>query len=141
MNAVYLVGRLGKDPETRFTPTGAKVTSFSFACNGRKGKTVWWKVTLWGEQYDKMLAHVKKGSALIIQGELNEPQTYTDREGKVQVSLEVTANHLAFVPGKAEGPASEGGKQSQQGFEEAGFDFEPVMQGSNHSAFDEEIPF
>ncbi len=151
MNFVFIAGRLGSDPETRFTPSGQKVTNFRFACSSKKGgkeDTIWWRVTVWGDQYDKMLPYMKKGTALMIQGELSKPQIYNDREGKPQTSLEITATNISFSPfGKSESSngSNSGNKTSQAnpaGFEPSDFDFEPVLQGSQHSALqDDEIPF
>ena len=64
MFIVHLAGHLGKDPETRFTPSGQKVTTFTIATNQRKGKedvTVWVRVTVWGDRFDKLLSFLKKG--------------------------------------------------------------------------------
>ncbi|MEI8125438.1 MAG: single-stranded DNA-binding protein, partial [Parachlamydiaceae bacterium] len=64
MIIVQIAGRLGRKPETRFTPSGQKVTSFSVATNVRKAgkeETVWWRVTVWGDRYDKMMTYLDKG--------------------------------------------------------------------------------
>jgi single-strand DNA-binding protein len=101
MFIVHLAGHLGKDPETRFTANGQKVTSFSMAINQRKGKedvTVWVRVTIWGDRFDKMISFLKKGSAIMVTGRMNPPTTYVDKEGRTQVSLEVTAEMLEFSP-------------------------------------------
>ena len=100
MNFIQIAGRLGKDPETRFTADGKKVTSFSVATNKkRKGQdaTIWYKVTVWGEHYDRMLGYLKKGSAVVVLGEL-EAKLYTDKSGNTQVSLEITPWNIGFSP-------------------------------------------
>ena len=159
MNFVFIAGRLGADPETRFTPSGKKVTTLRVATSLKKKgeeKTIWWKVTVWGEQFDALMSYLKKGSAVMIQGELQEPYIYADREGKNQCSLEVVATNISFSPfgsGKSDGANKGQGNsnysQNNQNshnngsnFDNGGFNFEPVMQGSNHQAFqDDEIPF
>lgn len=101
MFIVNLAGHLGKDPETRFTPTGQKVTIFTIATNHRKGKedvTIWVRITVWGDRFDKLLAYLKKGSGIIVTGKMNPPSSYTDKEGRTQVSLEVTAEMIEFNP-------------------------------------------
>ena len=101
MNIITIGGRLGVDPEVRFTSNGHKVTTLRVAINIRKGgkdETVWYRVTLWGETFDKMVSFLKKGSAVIIVGDLAKPEIYTDREGKPQVSLNITASSLQFSP-------------------------------------------
>jgi len=101
MNSFMIAGHLGKDPDIRFTASGQKVTSFNVAVNQRKGKedvTMWIRVTVWGERFDKLIAYLKKGSAVIVIGELNPPSTYTDKEGRQQFSLEMTAETIRFSP-------------------------------------------
>ena len=106
MNHILIAGHLGNDPEVRFTSNGQKVTSFRVASNTRKGgkdETTWYRVTVWGEQFDKMMPYIKKGSPLMVAGELSKPEIYNDREGKPQVSINVTASNLMFSPfGKGE---------------------------------------
>ncbi|MFZ4772837.1 MAG: single-stranded DNA-binding protein [Chlamydiia bacterium] len=153
MNFVFIAGRLGSDPETRTTPSGKKVTSFRVACSSKKGgeeETTWFNITVWGDQFDKLISFLKKGSAVMIQGELQKPKTYKDREGRDQVSLNVTASNISFSPfGKSDGSSSNNQKSGHSnnssdsnGFDSNSFNFEPVMQGSQHPAFqDDEIPF
>lgn len=103
MNSITLIGNLGQDPVSRFTADNKKVTSFSIATKGRKAGadvTSWFRVSVWGERYDKMLAHVKKGSGLVVIGELQKPETYVDKEGKTQIRVEVTASSIHFLPSK-----------------------------------------
>jgi single-strand DNA-binding protein len=101
MNIIEIAGHLGADPVTRFTATGQKVTTFNVATNSRKGGnevTIWFRVTIWGERFDKMLTYLKKGSAVIIIGELQKPEIWTDKEGRPQISLDVTAEIVKFSP-------------------------------------------
>lgn len=121
MNFLHIAGHLGADPEVRFTSSGLKVTTLRVAARARKkageDRTIWWKVTVWGEQFDKMIAHFKKGSPIIAVGEFEEPQIYTDRNGNPQVSMAMTASQLMFSPfgktdQKQEGTSSYGSSQS-----------------------------
>jgi single-strand DNA-binding protein len=101
MIVVQIAGRLGKDAETRFTTSGLKVTTLTLATNIRKGKedvTVWWRVTIWGDRYDKMAPYFKKGTALIVIGDMHKPEIWTDKEGRPQVSMEMTAEIVRFSP-------------------------------------------
>lgn len=110
MNFVEIAGHLGADPEERFTSGGKRVVSLRVATKSRgKDKediTIWWRVNIWNDRFDKMLPYLKKGSAVIIYGELSKPETYVDKEGKTQVSLTITAEVIRFSPfgkGKTEG--------------------------------------
>lgn len=117
MIVVEIAGRLGRDPETRFTPSGQKVTNLNVATNIRKGgkeETVWWRVTIWGDRFDKLLVHLKKGSAVIIIGEMNKPEIWIDKEGKPQVSLDLTAEIIKFSPfGSPDRPQDQTGTTQQ----------------------------
>lgn len=101
MIIVQVAGRLGADPETRFTPSGQKVVSMRVAADIRRGgkkKTIWWKVTIWGDHLDRRVAHLKKGSAVIVMGEMGMPDIYNDREGNPQTSFEIVADYIGFNP-------------------------------------------
>lgn len=120
MFVVHIAGRLGKKPESRYTPSGQKVTSFTLAVNQRKGKgkediTIWVRVTVWGDRFDNMLSCLEKGSGLIVTGRMNAPSNYVDKEGRTQTSLEVTAEMLDFSPfGRTDGAQDKpGGYVSQ----------------------------
>lgn len=112
MNQITIAGNLGTDPEVRFTSSGAKVTTLRVASRSRrsgKEETIWWKVTVWGEQFDKMISFLKKGSSIIVVGDMNKPEIFTDKEGKPQVSMSMTAYHIMFSPfGKPEGSGAPG---------------------------------
>ncbi len=115
MFIVTIGGNLGKDPETRFTPSGQKVTSFNVAVNQRKGKeeiTIWVRVNIWGDRFDKMISYLKKGSSVIVTGKMNPPAPYTDKEGRPQASLEVTAEMIEFSPFGRSDKQSEGQQYS-----------------------------
>jgi single-strand DNA-binding protein len=112
MNHIFIAGHLGSDPEVRFTSGGQKVTTLRVACNTRKAgkdETIWWKVTAWGEQFDKMMTYFKKGSPIMVTGELAKPEIFNDKEGRPQISMNITANHMMFNPfGRSEQKGDEG---------------------------------
>lgn len=164
MNHVHIAGHLGSDPEVRFTSGGQKVTALRVACNSKKGgkeETTWWKVTIWGEQFDKMIPYLKKGSPVMVFGELAKPEIYTDREGNPQVSLNLTASSIQFSPfgrsqeSKPQGVMPENSNanrnempqnamaNSMSGFDSGGFQPSDMMQGQGSSPNfnDDEIPF
>lgn len=101
MNYVTIAGHLGADPEVRFTQSGKKVTTLRVATHARKGandETIWYRVTIWGDQFEKMIPYLKKGSPIVVMGELQKPEIFTDRDGKPQISLNITASHIQFSP-------------------------------------------
>ncbi len=119
MNITEVMGHLAADPETRFTSNGQKVIALRLASNskaGGKDETMWWNISIWEDRckIDKMLPYLKKGSALIIVGEM-KTRLYTDKEGRPQISHDLTADMVRFSPfGKPDSMKQEGG-QSQQG--------------------------
>lgn len=133
MNFINIAGHLGADPEVRFTSSGKKVTTLRVATRTRKGQnedTIWWRVTVWGEQFDKMISYLKKGSPVVVFGEIHKPEIFNDREGKPQISMEITAVHLQFSPfGKPGG--SQSGEGSAQQHQQSGAPFgAPQPEGS-----------
>ena len=150
MNQITIAGHLGADPEVRFTSSGQKVTTLRVAARSRRGgkeETIWWRVTIWGEQFDKMISYFKKGSPIIVVGELSKPEIFTDREGRPQVSMNITASNIMFSPfGRPDQPSAEGSQEANTSANEpayAGFGDQVAQgQGKPNSSFDEdEIPF
>ncbi len=157
MNQLTVAGHLGADPEVRFTSSGQKVTTLRVAARVRRGSkgddTIWWRVTVWGEQFDKMMPYLKKGSPIVVFGELSKPEIFTNRDGQPQVSMNITAQSLSFSPfGRPDGQS--GGGNFQQQSEQPSFD-QPQDQGFSGgqgqqgqaqeepepALADEEIPF
>jgi single-strand DNA-binding protein len=149
MNHTMIGGHLGADPEVRFTSSGQKVTTLRVAARARrsgKDETIWWRVTIWGEQFDKMIPYFKKGSSIFVMGELNKPEIFTDRDGKPQVSMSLTAYNLSFSPfGRPDGGGTEGGHDQAQSLSETSFAnaAEPIAhgQGKAPAYTDDEVPF
>lgn len=116
MIIVEIAGFLGADPEERFTATGKRVVSLRVATRVRQGgrdETVWWRVNIWGDRYDKMLPYLKKGSSVIIIGEMGKPESYVAKDGTTQISLSLSAEIIKFSPfGKPES-ASPGRPENQ----------------------------
>src|SRR6266516_3934754 len=86
LNRVQLIGRLGKDPESKFTPTGKKVTHFSLAISNRwkskdgeaKEYTEWVNVEAWGRLGEICQEYLKKGSLVFVEGRLKTDK-YEDK--------------------------------------------------------------
>lgn len=150
MNFTQIGGHIGKDPEVRFTPDGKKVTSFTVAVNKKKkGQdiTSWYRVTVWGDQFEKMMPYLKKGSAVIVVGDC-EARIYTDKEGRPQISLEMTAWNISFSPfGKSTTPGSSSGESSHSAREDMGQSepmkgsFQPSYTGGYDADENDNLPF
>jgi single-strand DNA-binding protein len=103
LNRVQLIGRLGKDPESKFTPTGKKVAHFSIAVSNRwkssdgesKEYTEWVNVEAWGRLGEICQEYLKKGSLVFIEGRLK-----TDRyesEGETRYYTKVVALSMQML--------------------------------------------
>jgi single-strand DNA-binding protein len=111
---ITLIGNVGNEPEMRLTPAGVPVTSFSLAVNkkwsgtdGQKQeKTTWFRVSVWRNQAEPVATYVKKGSKVLVVGEVEEARAFTDRDGNNRASLEVTASVVKFLDSKGNGEAS-----------------------------------
>ena len=109
LNRVQLIGYLGRDPESRFTPTGKKVCTFSVGVTQRwkaagemKEHTDWFNIEAWGRLGEVSQQYLKKGSLVFVEGRLK-----TDRyeeKGEVKYFTKVVALALQFLDRK---PADE----------------------------------
>ena len=143
---ITLVGNLGRDPEMRYTPSGVAVTSFSVAVNRswtgqdgqRQDKTTWFRITAWRGLAERCNQYLTKGQKVLVVGEVEEPNTWTDREGNTRASLDVTARNVQFLSTRAESEALAGG------WGQAGGQGAPVGGGADGGAMaggEEDIPF
>ena len=116
---VIIIGRVGKDAEMKFTPSGQAVTKFSVAVSesytngsGEKvKKTTWLRITTWGKLAENCNQYVKKGMELYVEGRLEpdeqgNPRLWTDKSGTSKSSFEVTASTVQFGA-RADGAKSE----------------------------------
>ena len=105
LNRVQLIGRLGKDPESKYTPTGKRVTHFSLAvsqhwkANGEtKEYTEWVNVEAWGRLGEVCQEYLKKGSLAYVEGRL-KTEKYEDK-GETRYFTKVVALTLQFLDKK-----------------------------------------
>jgi len=110
-HTVIIVGNLGRDPEMRYTPNGSAVTSFNVASNraytnqdGQKVKeTTWFRVSVWGKQAETVSEYLKKGSMVLVEGELRPdketggPRIFTRNDGTTGASYEVFGRTVRFL--------------------------------------------
>ncbi len=96
---IQLIGRLGADPEARYTPDGVMVTSFPVAVSKGKDSTLWVRVTAWRELGELCHQYLQKGRQVWVRG---FPQVYAfaGQDGKPTASLQVQANEVVFLGDK-----------------------------------------
>ena len=83
-------GRLARDAELRNTQSGTTVCSFTIACDagyGDKKRTEWVKVAIFGKRADGLHPHLKKGTALTVQGEAKSNGWTKDGEAKAEIEI------------------------------------------------------
>ena len=108
LNRVQLIGRLGRDPETRFIPTGRKVCTFSLAVNRRwKSKegetreaTDWFNVEAWGRLGEICQDYLNKGSLVYVEGRLQTDRY--EQEGETRYFTKVIARHMQMLDRRPE---------------------------------------
>jgi single-strand DNA-binding protein len=120
-HTIIVAGNVGKDPESRYTPAGKMVTSFSLATNrgwtkedGTQVKeTAWFRVTVWGKQAETVSTYVHKGSKVLVEGRLNVdpatggPKVFSRDNGTSGASFDVTAETVRFLDSKGSAPEAE----------------------------------
>jgi single-strand DNA-binding protein len=122
VNKVILVGHLGRDAETKFTPGGAAVTRFSVATNRRwkdkdsgewKEETDWSNVVLW--RSENLANYLTKGKQIYVEGRL-QTRSYEDKDGKKVYTTEVVADDVILLGGQGGGGGARSGgdEYSQQ---------------------------
>ncbi len=99
-----IVGRLGNDPEMRYTPSGVPVTSFNVAVNRRwtdqngerQERTTWFRVTAWRKLAETCANYLSKGRLVLVEGEI-DASAWTGQDGQPRASLELTARTVQFL--------------------------------------------
>lgn len=134
MNCVELVGRLARDPITRYTTSGMAVCKFTVAISRSKGKdgekiTDFINVTVFDKQAENCERYIGKGSLVGVQGYLASGH-YENKHNETIYTLEVNANRIEFLDKKKEEKPIEEQHEEQQEFVPQGF-----------TAIDEDIPF
>ena len=105
LNRVQLIGRLGKDPEARFTPTGKQVVSFSLAVSNRwkssgefKETTDWFNIEVWERLGEVCQQYLHKGSLIFLEGRLKTDK-YDDK-GETKYFTKVVAQSMQMLDRK-----------------------------------------
>ena len=152
VNKAILVGRLGRDPETRYTTGGQAVANFSLATdysykdrNGeRQKKTEWHKIVVWRKLAEICQQYLKKGSLVYIDGRI-KTREWQDKEGQKRYSTEIIAGEMRMLGGRGEGATAGAGSASR-----SADDVEPHPVGGEEpmggggggpEISDEDIPF
>jgi len=120
VNKVILLGRLGQDPELKYTPGGSPVCNFSLATteawtdkSGQKQeKTEWHRVVVWGKLAELCNQYLSKGRQAFLEGKL-QTRSWDDKDGNKRYTTEILASTVQFIGGAA---ASQSNQTVDQGY-------------------------
>jgi single-strand DNA-binding protein len=106
VNKVILLGRLGQDPELKYTPGGSAVCNFSLATTeswtdkqGQKQeKTEWHRVVVWGKLAELCNQYLAKGRQAFLEGRL-QTRSWDDKDGNKRYTTEILASTVQFIGG------------------------------------------
>ncbi len=118
VNKVILVGNLGKDPELRYTPSGAAVATFSLATSERykdrdgqqQEKTEWHNIVAWRQLAEICGKYLHKGKQVYIEGRI-QTRSYDDKDGNKRYITEIVADQMQMLGGRGD----EGGGGQREG--------------------------
>lgn len=110
------VGRLGRDPEMRYSPQGTAITRFSMASSRRwtdsqgqpKEETTWMRISTFGKLAENCNAYCKKGMLVLVEGALipddktGGPRVFTRKDGTTGASFEIRADTVRFLSPKSD---------------------------------------
>ncbi|HEX2613187.1 MAG TPA: single-stranded DNA-binding protein [Fibrobacteria bacterium] len=123
LNKVMLIGNLGKDPEVRTIPSGAKVANFPIATSesytGKDGnrveKTEWHNIVMWRGLAEVAEKYLKKGNPVFIEGKL-QTRSWDDQNGQKKYMTEIIADNMTMLGGRrSEGGGDFGGGGDSEG--------------------------
>jgi single-strand DNA-binding protein len=109
VNKVLLIGRLGNNPEIRYTNTGTAVANFNLATsenwndkNGqRQERTEWHRVVVWGKLAELCEKYLSKGRQCFVEGRL-QTRSWDDKDGNKRYTTEIVAATIQFLGGNAQ---------------------------------------
>jgi len=109
VNRVTLVGRLGADPEIRYTPSGAAVANFTLATDeswkdkdgNKQEKVEWHRIVIFGKLAEIVGSYLTKGKQIYIEGRI-QTREWEDREGNKKYTTEIVANEMQMLGARAD---------------------------------------
>jgi len=146
VNKVILIGHLGRDAETQFTPAGVAVTKFSVATNRRwkdqqtgewKEETDWSNVVLWRQE--NLANYLTKGKQVYVEGRL-QTRSYDDKDGKKQYRTEVVADDVILLGGRG-GDGMEDSAPRPVSMPRSAARPQPAGEPEDHGITDDDVPF
>lgn len=147
INKAILVGNVGKDPETKFLPSGSPVTNFSLATSDRykdksgefQERTEWHNVVAFDRLAEIVRDYVKKGSKLYIEGRI-QTRSWDDKQtGQKRYMTEIHVRDLVLLSGRGEGESGGGSRGGAQYDQRPPAHADDLVQSTEIT--DDDIPF
>ncbi len=121
LNKVMLIGRLGSDPEVRYTQSNTAVATLSLATSERykdangewQENTEWHRVVAWGRLAEICQQYTRKGSQIYVEGSL-QTRSWEDRDGQKRYTTEIKAQTIQLLDSKEGGPNTSSSKDTQR---------------------------
>ncbi len=139
LNNVQIIGRLGKEPESRYTQSGSHVVKFPVAVEAyvpkdsdRPKHTEWFNIVAWTVLADVCMKYLSKGDEIYVQGEMKTREYNQDGQRKYFTELQMDQMQMLRTKGKESQPAAS--KPQQQASR-------PQQQDAQVPDFDDDIPF
>ncbi len=146
VNKVIIIGRLGQNPEVRYTPAGTAVAHLNLATNenwvdktGQKQeRTEWHRVVAWAKQAELCAQYLTKGRQVYIEGRLQTRQ-WQDKEGQTKYTTEIHAQTIQFLGGNS--GAAQAHPEASRPSSETAAPFMAAAPASEGSFTEDDIPF
>jgi len=152
VNKVILIGRLGKDPETRYMTSGEAVTNATLATSEnwkdksgeKQEKTEWHNLVFYRRLAEIAGEYLKKGSQIYVEGKL-QTRKWQTKEGQDRYTTEIVVNEMTMLGGKSSGSGSFEVVENKSSAPSSGSSAAPAKSApaakSNFDNFDDDIPF
>jgi single-strand DNA-binding protein len=149
VNKVILIGNLGKDPETRYLPSGDAVTNITVATTeswkdkksgDKQEHTEWHRISFFGRQAEVAGEYLKKGSPVYIEGRIRT-RKWQDKEGQDRYSTEIVADRMQLLGSRGGGAAGGDGGGMREPPSSGGGKAPAKKSGGSFDDMDDDIPF
>jgi single-strand DNA-binding protein len=149
INKVILVGRLGKDPEVRSTPSGTSVAKFSLATDERftdksgekQDRTEWHNIVAWGKLGEICGQYLRKGKLVYIEGSIRTDSWDDKESGQKKYRTEIVARDMKMLDRRGDDEGGGGGGGSYSGASRGSSSSRGGSAPAPDMGDDEEVPF
>ncbi|MBL0142622.1 MAG: single-stranded DNA-binding protein [Betaproteobacteria bacterium] len=134
LNSCSFIGRLGKDPESRYLQDGSAVANFSVACGWKskdKEGCEWVRCAVFGKLAEICIEYLRKGSQVFVQGRM-QTRKWQDKDGQDRYSTEIVLDRMQMLGSKPEGERREAPEKPKG---------DPRAAGTAFDDMEDDIPF